>query len=667
MIIKIDLASKYKVGGAEPDQYEYDTDSVMVRPKPSFIMTRDASGKVASYYRDNSWQYDAYSMATQTILNFEGNIPHKYIDDAKWLVFILDRVIGIGKNNNNLSVGSLSSYLMGLIKPLCFYAENEQISIFDVMSSKQHTAMLVKLNMGKSKFVINFIPFIKMFNSIREDKLGFVINIDSVVITKVKKAQLEAENNIKQTPIIPPRLYGNYINQAWDAITEYEEVEKKILNIMNLRAIKSLGKRKGKEQDKAIKSCLEDASISDLMFRRGLVTQVGFDVRAITRYLNCVRHACKDLIHIYSGMRYNEALNLPDRCYRKDPIKKRKNARLLGHTFKYTGYKSPGNWVTTYEIERVIKILNSQNEILFKSAINKNFVKRDEISELSQEPWPLFISTRYLNKRCTRAKSEQLTISKLMTSLPQREGNGKYNCLYNSEQFKITEQDLVFLQRFEPERDWELEGICVGEIWNFTSHQFRRSLAVYSRQSGLVSIGSVQTQLHHLFIETSYYYANNAENCTFDVTDKDHMSKEFAKNTATADFAAYIFDIMFSEEPLHGVQGKIEERTMRQVKDKETWIKENRKETEKKFSKGLLAHSDTPLGSCSSTEWCNEKLIRNIVGCIGCKQASLKLSKIERTIEIQVVFIESLSTDSVEYRSEKEDLEELIALRNRVA
>ncbi|MFT5718828.1 MAG: hypothetical protein ACI9T7_003036 [Oleiphilaceae bacterium] len=62
-----------------------------------------------------------------------------------------------------------------------------------------------------------------------------------------------------------------------------------------------------------------------------------------------------------------------------------------------------------------------------------------------------------------------------------------------------------------------------------------------------VVIKSLTTSVFHLFVETSYYYANNAENCTFDVTDKDHMSKEFANNTASADFVAYIFDIIFSE------------------------------------------------------------------------------------------------------------------------
>ncbi|MFT5718829.1 MAG: hypothetical protein ACI9T7_003037 [Oleiphilaceae bacterium] len=106
---------------------------------------------------------------------------------------------------------------------------------------------------------------------------------------------------------------------------------------------------------------------------------------------------------------------------------------------------------------------------------------------------------------------------------------------------------------------------------------------------------------------------------------------------------------------------------MRNVEDKEAWITANRKETEKKFSKGEIAHSDTPLGSCNSITPCHEKLTRNIVGCIGCQGASLKLSKIERTIGVQEVFIESLSPDSVEYRSEKEDLEQLIELRDKVA
>jgi hypothetical protein len=545
---------------------------------------------------------------------------------------------------------------------ICLYAESKNISTVDVMTNEEHMAKLVQLNIGAQTFAKLLAPFINIFNSIGQDRLGFLINIDSLVLAKVDEVRRENAASTKQTPVIPPRLYGNVINQAWAAITEYEAVENNVLEVMRVMALKSTtgdkqNRKHLRKQRELLKPLLKDNSIANLLKKYGIVNSKENRMRNIQTYLFRLRNICKDLIHAYSGMRDSEALNLPDSCYGKDPNKQRKHARLLGYTFKYTGYKASGSWVTTSEIERVIKILNRQNTVIMESAISKSYINQNDISG----PSPLFISPSYLQNYRIKTSLD------IKISDGKRSAAGFVNPLYDKEQFRITKEDLVFLQRFEPERDWELEGAYVGELWEFASHQFRRSLAVYSRQSGLVTIGSLQTQLHHLFVETSYYYANNAENCTFDVTDKDHMSKEFANNTASADFAAYIFDIMFSEESLHGVQGRIDERTMRNVEDKEAWITANRKETEKKFSKGEIAHSDTPLGSCNSITPCHEKLTRNIVGCIGCQGASLKLSKIERTISVQEVFIESLSPDSVEYRSEKEDLKQLIELRDKVA
>lgn len=674
MKVTIDLPDEYEyeVTGAVPDKYEYDTDLPLTRPESSFVMTRDLSGKVLSRYGCNVWDYIAYNMAENSKINFDKHIPHEYVDDAKWLMFILDRVVtGQGKNGNNFAVSTLKKHLSSVVKPLCSYAKSKQISILDVLDNEEHMAILIQLNVGFNAFNVTIVTFINLFNALGQDKLGFVINVNDLVLAKVREICAVVCNAIQQTPIIPPRLYGNVINQAWDVIAEYEKIEDDILGYFN--ALTNLPARKAQKTPSVIESrniCealapfLKSNAIANVMKKHGLRGKNEVNPQTISVYLNCVRNACKDLIHIYSGMRDNEAYNLPDQCYGKDPHKKRKHARLLGHTFKYTGYKSKGSWVTTSDIERVINTLNKQNAIIIKSAISKHNLNFDVTSEVTQEPCPLFISTGYLTGSSPDVPEKKIKIKKA-SRVPKR--NGGYNALYDIDQFRITEKDLAFLQRFEPERDWELDGFNVGKLWRFTSHQFRRSLAVYSRQSGLVSIGSVQTQLHHLFVETSYYYANNAENCTFDTTDKDHMAKEFTKNIAAADFAAFIFDIMFSEEPLHGVKGKVYERTIRQVDDKLTWITENRKETEKKFNKGLIAHSDTPLGSCSSTSPCTEKLTRNFTGCIGCDGASLKLSKIERTIEVLEVFIETLNPASVEYRSEKEYLEQLIELKNKVA
>ena len=65
----------------------------------------------------------------------------------------------------------------------------------------------------------------------------------------------------------------------------------------------------------------------------------------------------------------------------------------------------------------------------------------------------------------------------------------------------------MLLEQIEFNRDWRNdENFKIGQPWHFKNHQYRRSLAVYSIQSNIVSLGSLQKQFKHLFREMSYYY-----------------------------------------------------------------------------------------------------------------------------------------------------------------
>ena len=86
---------------------------------------------------------------------------------------------------------------------------------------------------------------------------------------------------------------------------------------------------------------------------------------------------------------------------------------------------------------------------------------------------------------------------------------------------------------------------------------------------------------------------------------------------------------------------------------------ENRKKTTKKFKNGEISYKATALGGYVSIEACNYALSRSIVACPRCDSGIIKKSKLDNVIDEQKEFIKLLDKDSIEYRTEVRDLEEL--------
>ena len=66
-------------------------------------------------------------------------------------------------------------------------------------------------------------------------------------------------------------------------------------------------------------------------------------------------------------------------------------------------------------------------------------------------------------------------------------------------------------EQIDPHRAWRSEPrFQLGVPWTLTSHQLRRSLALYAQRSGLVSLPSLRRQLQHITEEMSRYYARGS-------------------------------------------------------------------------------------------------------------------------------------------------------------
>jgi hypothetical protein len=92
----------------------------------------------------------------------------------------------------------------------------------------------------------------------------------------------------------------------------------------------------------------------------------------------------------------------------------------------------------------------------------------------------------------------------------------------------------------------------------------------------------------------------------------------------------------------------------------------NRDKTLQLFKNGEIAYKNTALGGCISTEACDSRIARSTTACFDCYGGILKKSKVDNVIQKQKEFMEYLNKDSIEYRTEMDDLNKLEDLRNKL-
>jgi integrase len=625
-------------------------------PDNDFVISRNLSGQVLSRYGDLSYNLSPYCTTNngKNIIPFNSIEGESYQIEARWLWFIIYR-FGKGRNNNNLSVSVLYGRFIGFVKPLCAFAKKQKVTAKKVLENEKLLIGYIHAN-NSGVFNRQVLPTLKLYLRL-SNKIGLVVSLSKIAIKTFEKRRLIADGNKNQTELIPPRIYKNWLGEAWKVVDEFEKKTEGFTNLLYKLVNESsyLGiKYATKIRAKVWSKWLKELNLLDISKSKGFLT----DRRQFTVYLSDFMNVCKGLIHFYSGMRDDEVLSLNYHCLQLDTVNNRKRARLIGNTTKYIGNNKQELWVTTEEIERVIKLLQAIVEPI-ASTIEVS-VKLD-----SKKPCPLFLTTNYLISKGFRDKYPLGKVRSWRYDINSLSNNS----LINKEVIRVTEEDIQYLEKFDPERDWRQSQYSVGEIWHLKTHQFRRSLAVYSAQSGLVSIGSLQKQLKHLCREISFYYSNGAERTRgiFNIDSSNHMAYEFKKQKPIADYTAWVWQILFSDETLDGINGRVIERTIKgNTPERRALILQDRKKTIKQFKDGQRAFTGTPLGGCETTTPCNKKLMHSITACIDCDKADLKPSKVKRTIDSMTIFVNSLPPDSVEYRTEHNELDQLVKLQRRM-
>lgn len=630
------------------------------------VICRDENGQ-PHYIREFVWPWTAYHpLKLRSILHFHywktrrdraavtpADITPTREALMRELQFLMALAIYFNPGEREISFGSLSGRLKNLYR-VARFAEAKNCSVRNVLEQVTlHDAFIATLSGQPAILWLTWLQFLGALD--QERQLGFSVARPKR-LQDLRQQGEDLRNQAKQHAPLPTRIYAALINNLRVELDDIEAHADRLVLALNEAGHLYPSARA------AYKGATADFG-PELIDRHGL-TQF-FERHTLERGLQGLPAAlseaflvCKLTIHVFSGIRSQEARTLPFNCMVTERAPHgRVHSLIAGITTKLEGSRRRRTkWVTT-EAEgfRAIRLAQRLAGAIYGSC---HITPSDD--DQSRDVTPLFPSTAYVP---WLSKKYGLIVGAGTITPASLELGRARESLMNRLLPPIEDADIAELEEIDPFRAWREEPeFNVSARWPLKTHQLRRSLALYANASGLVRISSLRRQLQHLTREMSLYYGRGSTFCTNFLAEdpegfKKHIAPEWQDGHEEAKVLAFTMDVLNSKEPLFGGAGNYFRR------QRERGAVMAREEVAKQFKAGLLNYNEGPLGGCTKPGTCTSRMGLNLVdiACAtdNCKHLVGKHSRIIQAIKLKRAAIQHAAPNSIEYAMEQEEIESL--------
>ncbi|WP_299161744.1 hypothetical protein [Accumulibacter sp.] len=465
----------------------------------------------------------------------------------------------------------------------------------------------------------------------------------------------ERRDNGRQFALLPTRIYAALINNLAAELDDIEAHKPRLLSALR----EAIGEhRQAKAAQKRI--CIGHA----LVEKHGLAAYLGRHgftglrpLKDMASAIGDILLVCKLQIHVFSGMRDSEARHLPYHCMvTENGPHGRKHSLIAGATTKFNnGRRLRTKWVSTERDGfRAIRLAQEFAAAIYEDEAHSVMPSK---ADDRKDEHPLFPSADYLPWMQRQVWPEGRFAA--FKGYLGRASDSLLSRLCSA----IEEDDIAELEEIDPFRAWREEPeFAIGRPWPLTTHQLRRSLAVYANASGLVRLSSLRRQLQHITREMALYYGRGSTFCKNFIEDdpkgyKKHVAVAWQDGAEEAEMLAFVRDVLHSKEQMFGGAGNYYER------QRERGEVMSREEVAGQIKTGLLAYREGPLGGCTRPGVCETRKGLNLIDTVcatdGCKHLIGKHSKIVQTIRLKRAAMAHITPGSVTVAIEREELESL--------
>ncbi|EHZ2539502.1 hypothetical protein K5N28_003357 [Vibrio parahaemolyticus] len=425
------------------------------------------------------------------------------------------------------------------------------------------------------------------------------VYIDSKVLEKCASS-----SEAKQYVAIPHRLYQRILSHALEVVEKYHPYRHDISNIMSQaydiqERVKSGEKiitdGAGYGRDELSMSPIA-VSLRINRAIKGIVHDIpDFDVKLDGSLLSDIMVSCLIVTQGFSGVRIGEAVSFNANSADEVIVNSNKVTVLTGETTKGNNAKPK---TVTWQSHPVAKValelsydMMAANRALYQKGVDEKERQgetKEKINHMRRQ-----LESAFLLPQATRQASNNY-IFRPWKALKKFIKNLDY---------RATIEDVEEFNMLNPSREGELK--IGGTYSGLSSHDFRRTFAVFFVRYGFGTASGIKFQYKHENINMSGYYANNAELAQMNDLLMDEDILEELKE-AGIDLGVDIFDEIFNQsEHLSGAKGEeIMQERMKKLEAGES-IFMTREEIEENVRRGNFHIMQLPSGAYCTNGSCD--------------------------------------------------------------
>lgn len=646
--LNLDAKLMFPLEHTPPDSFNILHDDL---PADEFVVSRSSTGAIISLYRDMVWDFTVYhpdGKPSPLLFTYwdQGELTperQELVKEIKHIFFILIWL----RDKSPLSFGTLRNYLT-ITREIAKFAELKHTTLKKVIGNNKLFLEFVR-SQSSGWFIETLSSLLLLLIGSSYQKLAIKI-VEPEIIKNLQKQNKQYRASLNQHAPIPTRIYSEILANLICYLEDWEQVSDELMHIVRECYEHKL---KCKNKRAYFHAILE--KVSDPL-RDFINTHTGqLSIKQISSLITATQCICKLVIQAFTGMRDEEAQTIPYQCIKEVISNSQKHYLILGRTTKLNqGNAQITQWITSIEGLKAVRIAQKIADYIYQIHDDQPIQNSSNVFQ-----YPLFISASYFG---FSSKPIESTISQY-----------RIGTLYSKQVIdklipKIELTDIEELEQIDPHRAWRSEEkFLIGQYWPFTTHQLRRSLALYAQRSGLVSLPSLRRQLQHITNEMTGYYAKGSTSAKNLINeDKSHFANEWQQTQVESNSLGYIFNVLMSNTSLYGGHIHWLENTL---KNEEGMIIFDRKQTLQRFKKGEISYKETIIGGCTKVGTCNLTATNWLqINCLkdNCRHLIVSLPKLERVITAQEKMINFLDITSLEYRTEVAHLQILKETKHKI-
>lgn len=462
---------------------------------------------------------------------------------------------------------------------------------------KQFLRQLKQRNLGK----ISVEKVLSALNKLTEcNELG--LYVDAKAIRKCARS-----NESKQHVALPHRLYQRIISHALETVEKYHSYRHEISAVMgeayeiNTR-LKS-GKKfftEGRGSGRELSMTPIAISQRIISAMRGIVHDIpDFKVDLTGAALSDILVSCLIVVQGFSGVRIGEAASFNKNSVGDAKVNGKKVTVLTGETTKGRNAKPT---LVTWQSHPVAEVAL---ELAYDMMESTRLLYQQKVDEKESQGVTGGYTPQKVKHLRKQLESSFLVAKAIVQSSDVyifSPANALRKFIKNLD-YKATIEDVEEFNMLNPSREGELK--VGGTYSGLSSHDFRRTFAVFFVRYGFGTASGIKFQFKHENINMSGYYANNAELAQMNDLLMDEDILEELKE-AGIDLGVDIFDEIFNQsEHLSGAKGEeIMQERMKKLEAGEI-IFMTREEIEENVRRGNFHIMQLPSGAYCTNGSCD--------------------------------------------------------------